>query len=56
MSQVWCQSGGIHPVRQASIQSKATMNTGEYKCLSELTSLKRFSATLAGKVSAMAIN
>jgi hypothetical protein len=47
---------GLYEAAALILTKKETMNTGEYKCLSELTSLKRFSATLAGKISAMAVS
>lgn len=47
---------GLYEAAALILTKEETMNTGEYKCLSELTSLKRFTAILAGKVSAMAVS
>jgi hypothetical protein len=47
---------GLYEAAALILTKEQTMNTGEYQCLSELTSLKRFAATLAGKVAAMAVS
>jgi restriction endonuclease XhoI-like protein len=45
----------LYDAAALALTKREAVDTGEYRCISKMTSAKRFAATLAGKVSGMAL-